>query len=316
MNPSELITAGKTVDLQVELVDSQPIRIDTYLANQFARYSRSFFARLVHDAYITKNGKTISKPSTLVQLGDRISITGPDATADSPQELTGPLSDIKIVYTHPEFLIINKPAGVVVHKSSSYNQLPTLTDWLTAHYQEIAQVGSVDRPGIVHRLDKDTSGLMIIARTNYAHGIFTTLFKERAINKTYYALVEGHPNEHGIIDLAITRHPVHRKKMMASIANGTYGTIRTATTQYKVLQYYTDHTLIQAKPITGRTHQIRVHFAAIKHPLLGDTTYGKKSHLIAHHVLHAKELSFSFDGTQHTFSCELPPAFESLLNSL
>jgi 23S rRNA pseudouridine1911/1915/1917 synthase len=329
MLSSNLITANSSITIKVTLDCTNTQRIDKYLAGRFTRYSRSFFAQLIAQQAIEVNQKPISKPSVPLRVADVITITVPAPVVpdERVKEFDGHaarlINKIEIIYEHEHFLILNKPAGIVVHKSASPSTAPTLVDWITARYADIEHVGCIDRPGIVHRLDKDTSGLIIIARTNYAHTVFTNLFKERAISKTYLALVHGHPAQSGTIDFAISRHQVHRKKMMAHTPavhrpshRQSSGTVRNALTNYEVIEYFNEHTLVAAKPVTGRTHQIRVHFSAIGHPLIGDALYGTSSSLIAYHTLHAHTLAFTFDNTPFTFTINPPPEFESVIKDL
>ena len=175
-------------------------------------------------------------------------------------------------------------------------------------------VGTVDRPGIVHRLDRDTSGLMIIPRTNEAHASMTDMFKDRKIQKTYLAIVMGHPPESGTIDLYVGRHPSMRNKMHHFTALTKQASSRTALTHYEVIQYYDDFSLVKVKPVTGRTHQIRVHFAAIGHPLLADPLYGRKSKLSKRHALHAHQLEFEYKSKSYCFTSQLDSKLQNILN--
>jgi 23S rRNA pseudouridine1911/1915/1917 synthase len=199
-----------------------------------------------------------------------------------------------------------------MHKTQHETNNYTLVDWLTSHFKEIETVGSIERPGIVHRLDKDSSGLLIIARTNYAHQIFTKLFKDRAIKKTYLALVEGHPEKSGTIDQPIGRHQTHRLRMTTYGASSSVPT-RHAITHYKVLEYFDNYSLVEFKPETGRTHQIRVHAAFLGHPLVGDTLYASSSPFIKRHALHASSLSFNFEDKLYEFNADLPHDFATLI---
>jgi 23S rRNA pseudouridine1911/1915/1917 synthase len=199
----------------------------------------------------------------------------------------------------------------------------TVADWILHNHHELSNVGAVDRPGIIHRLDKETSGLLIIARTNYGHNALGALFRNRKINKTYKAIVAGHPPKDGTITLAIGRNPTNRLKMATFNEDlidhtGKIGCtkVRHATTDYKVLEYFDDASLIEVKPTTGRTHQIRVHMAALGHPIIGDQLYGKTSPFINRQALHAEQLSFIFDDTHYSFTDEFPHDFQQLINNL
>ncbi len=293
-----------TIEQEISLT-----RIDTFLAQQFPEYSRSFFQRLIHDERITCNNQIVSKPSMLVQMGDVISIHFPPApTTRKPRPLP-PEVNVKVIHEHPEFLIINKPAGLLVHDPSHYYTKATLVDWLIQHFKEISNVGAYDRPGIVHRLDQYTSGLMIIPRTNYAHTIIGNMFRDRTINKEYLAVVKGHPEPAGTIDFPISRDPHKRNRMTHKQLNG-----RSATTHYKVIEYYQHVALVHIKPVTGRTHQIRVHFAAIGHPIVGDAIYGTESKYIKRQALHAHAVSFMYQNTPFRFACEMPQDIQKLIN--
>src|SRR5690606_35122856 len=237
--------------------------------------------------------------------------------------LTNTTMNVSVLAEKDHFMIIYKPAHLLVHAPSKMSPAITLTDWILHNYQTLAKVGIIDRPGIVHRLDKETSGIMIITRTNYAHSIFSALFKKREIHKKYYAVVEGHPESEGTITYAIGRDPHNRIKMtyfdeLSMDENNMIRNIkvRHATTHYKVITYFKNASLIEVKPTTGRTHQIRVHMLSIGHPIIGDQLYGKKSSLINRQALHAQELSFIFDEKPYTFSSNFPEDFQHLINNL
>lgn len=293
-------------------VDEAGYRLDQFLVKSLPQYSRTFFQQLIDNGLVAINGTTQTKAGYKVSAGQQITIAMPPPhpireLAQAEIDALG----IEIVAEHPDFLIIYKPAGVLVHVPHPSSPTVTLVDWIEYYHKDIARVGMLDRPGIVHRLDKDTSGLLIIARTNYAHQQFTRLFKERAIHKTYYALVAGHPPREGSITFAIDRHPVHRHKMTHVSAYG-----RPAHTDYRVVEYFKDATYLQVHPITGRTHQIRVHCAAIGHPIIGDPLYGKQSSLIKRQALHAYQVAFEYDGTSYTFTKEIPADFAHALTQL
>ncbi len=291
-------------------------RLDKFIASNFPLYSRSFFSRLIDDGQIQLNGTTITKAGATLKEGDTVSIKFP-----APRDVqVGALQErdlaIEVLFTHPHFLIVHKPAGLLVHPPSMQSTAATLVDWLLVHYSSIENVGYVDRPGIVHRLDKDTSGILVIPRTNHAHSTFGDLFRERTIDKTYHAIVEGNPNPSGVIDLPIGRDQITKTKMSTKVHPGRSVKMRDATTKYRVLEYFDDAALVEVKPVTGRTHQIRVHFAAIGHPLIGDPVYGKKSKLIKRQALHAHNLSFIFEGKAYSFERKVPEDMQILIKSL
>lgn len=284
-------------------------RIDSWLTHQFPGYSRTFFQKLIDLGHVTQNNHKVYKSKTIIKEGDVISVYFPPAPPLQTSKTVPADIIVKVLYEHPDFLIIEKPAGLMVHAASTNSTAPTLVDWLITHFQEIAVVGSSDRPGIVHRLDKETSGIMVIPRNNTAHTAFGKMFHNRTIHKEYIALVHGHPPREGTITYPISRHPRIRNKMTHTQAHG-----RAATTGYKVITYYKDTSLVQFKPITGRTHQIRVHCAAIGHPIIGDKLYGKTSEHINRHALHAQSLTFSHQQERYTFSTNIPADIQTIID--
>lgn len=295
-------------------------RLDAYLAFMLNNHSRTWLQERIINGSVTINGTIVSKSSYRLKTGDQVGITLPTAVAAPvPTHIPDTLG-IKLISVHNDFLVLAKPAGIMVHRPTSVSQAITLTEWLTSTFAEIASVGSVNRPGIVHRLDQDTSGLLLVARTNVGHSLLADMFKQRAIHKTYLALVHGHPSREGSIDLAIGRHPVHRHKMTTFKPHETQFThtkIRQALTNYKVLTYFDEHTLIAAMPVTGRTHQIRVHLAALGHPIVGDPLYStKKTSLIKRQALHAHKLAFTYQEKNLVFEEPVPADFQQALDFL
>jgi 23S rRNA pseudouridine1911/1915/1917 synthase len=314
MNKEGLVAPHALFNFTREL-DKEPMRVDRYLAEQFPLYSRSFFKKLIEEAFIKINQKSVCKQSTPVHPGDTITVQFPGERTVASDSIEARNLPIELVATHEHFFIITKPAGLIVHPPHTNSGMVTLMDWLVHHFKELESVGYIDRPGIIHRLDKDTSGLMIVPRTNYAHKYFGTLFHDRKIQKTYHAIVQGHPEAAGTIDLSVGRHPEQRTKMHAFPHDVTpkNGITRSAVTHYTVLEYFTDSTLLELKPVTGRTHQIRVHCAAIGHALVGDPIYGIKSKKIKRQALHAHTLSFTFMDKEYSFSAAPPSDFSELL---
>jgi 23S rRNA pseudouridine1911/1915/1917 synthase len=291
-------------------------RIDKFVSAHFAQYSRSFLQKLFSQNQVILNDHKVIKASYTLKSGDQISITFPIISTEKvPKPIPTDLN-VQVIAKHDDFLIINKPAGLVVHAPTQNYQDVTLSDWVINADQEIAHVGLIDRPGIVHRLDKDTSGLMIIPRTNHAHGALTDMFKARKIQKTYLAIVLGHPEKTGTIDYYIGRHPTIKNKMHHFSNTTRRASSKEAVTHYEVLTYFKDYSLIKIKPVTGRTHQIRVHFAALGFPLLADYVYGMKSKILKRHALHAHQLEFELNGKSYSFTSPLEQDLQEVLSKL
>jgi len=313
MEISKIIPPNSTFSFNVS-ADEANIRLDLYLCKQFPSYSRSFIQKLLEQDLITLNGKIISKPGVYLKPATIINVQFPPEKPLGTQRTMPANLGTRIIFEHEHFLIVYKPPFLNVHMPNHESDEVTLVDWLISIFPDLTTVGVSDRPGIVHRLDKETSGLLVIPRNNYSHALFGDLFKSRKIDKTYLAIVQGHPQETGTINYPIRRHPVHRSKM--THMTGITGKVREALTHYKVLDYFKDSALVEVHPITGRTHQIRVHFTALGHPLIGDAIYGSKSKLINRQALHAHSISFEFEGKAFAFTAELPADMEKLLQEL
>ena len=301
----------KPITLSVEAAH-ESLRIDTFITLKLPEYSRSFIQKLISGNYVFINNRIVERAHSLVHQNDTIALHIPIPTVHTvtPQELAS--LGVKILYETKDFLIIDKPAGLIVHATDSHSGGPTVVDWFLSYYPDSINVGEPGRSGIVHRLDKNTSGIMIIARTQQAYKAFVQMFKERSIKKTYRAIVKGAPQKKGIIDFPLGRNPVHRHKMAVFRGNKkplSQEKIRTAHTEYRVVNYFKKNTLVEVEPTTGRTHQIRVHFSAIGHPLLGDVIYGKSSDYIARHALHAQSIAFTYEDKPFSFFCDLPNDF-------
>ncbi len=286
-------------------------RLDIFLSENFSGYSRSLFKNLIEEQAITINGKLAKKSGASLKPKDVIVLTIPIIP---PKEILTPekkdLINVRIIHQDKDFAVIEKPAGIVVHPPHKNSTDLSLIDWLTSTFQDIESVGYADRPGIVHRLDKDTSGLMIIPLTSQAHAQFADMFKNREIHKTYMCIVNGHPDKEGNITFPIGRDMRIRNKMTHRI-NG-----RASETNYKVVEYFEETSLVQAEPITGRTHQIRVHMTGIGHSLIGDVLYGKASKYIHRQALHANTLKFIFKDKSYAFESALPEDFLKALHLL
>ncbi len=286
-------------------------RIDRALTTQFPNYSRSYFQQLIFDKCVALNGAIVTKPSMTLKMGDIIEVTLPPVRELGALPLPAHDLGVSILYEHEDFLIICKPASLLVHAPHTQSDIVTLVDWLVHTFKELKSVGYADRPGIVHRLDKDTSGLLIVPRNNQAHAHFSNLFAQRQIQKKYLAVVSGNPVESGSIDLTIGRHPTLKHKMAPVQGHG-----REALTHYKVIEYFKDAALLEVSPVTGRTHQIRVHCAALGHPILGDTTYGTEHPSINRQALHAYRLSFEYKEHYYAFSYTMPEDMQALIADL
>lgn len=297
----------------IELVVEDDIneRIDSYLSKKLEELSRTYIKKLIKDGYIKVNDLQI-KPKYVVNKGDVIIIKLPE-----PEELELIPEDlpIEIVYEDEDVAVVNKPRGMVVHPAPG-NYSGTLVNALLFHLESLSTINGVVRPGIVHRIDKDTSGLLMIAKNDFAHIELSKQLKEHSITRVYYALVEGNIKEdRGTINAPIGRHPVDRKKMAVTDRNS-----KNAITHFKVLERYGQYTLIEARLETGRTHQIRVHMSFIKHPLVGDPVYGIKKSKFKQdgQFLHAKVIGFIHPRTKKymEFNSELPDYFNKVLNML
>ncbi|WP_427338535.1 RluA family pseudouridine synthase [Caloranaerobacter sp. DY30410] len=297
----------------IELIVEDDIgeRIDSYLAKKLEEVSRSYIKKLIKDGHIKVNDLQI-KPKYIVNKGDIITVELPE-----PEELELIPQDlpIEIVYEDEDVAVVNKPQGMVVHPAPG-NYSGTLVNALLFHLESLSTINGVVRPGIVHRIDKDTSGLLMIAKNDFAHMELSKQLKEHSITRIYYALVEGNIKvDSGTINAPIGRHPVDRKKMAVTDRNS-----KNAITHFKVLERFGQYTLIEAKLETGRTHQIRVHMSYIKHPLVGDTVYGSKKNEFKQEgqLLHAKVIGFIHPRTKKymEFDSELPDYFNKVLNIL
>lgn len=283
-------------------------RLDRVLAARFPQLSRAQLQRLIRSGAITVNDAVV-RPAYRLTPGDRITVTFPEEPTVRPESLP-----LDIIYEDEYLLVVNKPAGMVVHPAARMVS-GTLVNALLAHCPQVADVGGTDRAGIVHRLDRETSGLIVVAKNSEVHASLQRQFQRRLVRKTYVALVEGevHPRE-GIIEVPIGRNPRDRTRMAVS------RTGRPAVTQYRVVEFFPQYTLLEVRPHTGRTHQIRVHLAWLGYPVVGDRVYGRRRQTLLpdRHFLHARELAFThpITGEKLVLSAPLPPELAALLNRL
>ena len=288
-------------------VDKPGTRLDVFVSGKCG-ISRSYAQKLIAGGHITANDR-LAKASQKLDIGDKISATIPEPT---PLSLEPESIPIKVIYENDDLLVVDKPAGLTVHPAPGH-WTHTLVNAVLAYCPELGGISGTLRPGIVHRLDKDTSGLIVIAKNDVAQSSLSHQIKERSVTKRYLALVAGHLSpKQGAIDAAIGRDPRNRKRM--AVVDGG----RPARTRYKVIDYIGDCSYLEAVLETGRTHQIRVHFSAIGYPLFGDIVYGKKSPLLGHHFLHAYLLGFGLPGTGEyvEFQSELPLELQNVLEQI
>ena len=286
------------------------VRLDKFVSENAENISRSFAAKLAENGQITANGRAVGK-NYKTAAGDILKIDLPEAEEAQilPEDIP-----LDIVYEDDNLLVVNKPQGMVVHPAPG-NYSGTLVNALMFHCKgNLSAINGTIRPGIVHRIDKDTSGLLVVAKNNNAHAALSEQLKEKKAVRKYYALVNGVVKENGTVDKPIARHPRDRKKM-AVVQGG-----RDAVTHYKVLEIYDRYTLLECILETGRTHQIRVHMSYIGHSIVGDKTYGrqKEEFKLSGQLLHAKTIGFVHPVTDEymEFSSDIPEYFSQVLNKL
>jgi len=295
-------------------VEQGDVRVDRYIAGETPDLSRAFVQKLLEDGRITVDGQ-VPKASYKVRAGDEIIVRIP---APEPTTVLAETIPLTIVYEDADIVVVDKPAGMVVHPAYGHHS-GTLVNALLAHCPDLAGIGGEERPGIVHRLDKDTSGLLIVAKNDAAHHHLQSQFQARLVHKTYVALVEGVPDTtHGVIDAPIGRDPQHRQRM--AVATSASRGAREARTEYHVVERFPQHALVEAEPVTGRTHQIRIHLAFIGHPIVGDRVYGfRKQRLAApRQFLHAARIAFTLPGSGQPvqFASPLPEDLAAVLRTL
>ena len=302
----------ETINFRVDQ-EEQGIRIDKYLASRLPDYSRSFLQKLVGEGQVLAEGKPV-KSNYKISTGEQISLSVPDAV--EPEIVPEPIP-LDILYEDASLLVINKPKGMVVHPCPGHYS-GTLVNALMYHCKDqLSGINGVMRPGIVHRIDRNTTGSLVVCKTDAAHRFLAQQLKDHSITRKYRAIVHGNlKEEEGTVNAPIGRHPVDRKKMAVNERCG-----RNAVTHYPVLERFGSFTYLECRLETGRTHQIRVHMASIGHPLLGDDVYGPSRCPIpglTGQTLHAMTLGFIHPetGTYMEFEAPLPEYFESLLEKL
>ncbi len=299
--------------MQFEYTEAQPDRLDKFLVRCLPEFSRSRLQGLIKDGQVQVNGSAVLKAGAILEPGSQVQIIVP---AQRPTDLVAEDIPLNIVFENDDLVVINKPAGMVVHPAVGHAQ-GTLVNAVLGHDPDLEGIGGEQRPGIVHRLDKDTSGLILVAKNDQSLVWLQDQFRLRRVRKIYQALSDGHPpTPTGRIEAAIGRDPSLRKQM--AIVDERKG--RAAASEYHVLETFPNHTLFEVHPETGRTHQIRLHLAFIGCPIVGDTLYGRKtpSLKIARQFLHAGRLSIILPGESEarTFEAPLPEDLEKVLGDL
>lgn len=301
--------------------DKQPQRLDKFLVSCLPEFSRSRLQSLISEGYVHVNGEKAHKAGQTLEAHTTIQVKIPPPVATDLKPETIPL---EIVFEDDNILVVNKPAGMVVHPAAGHPS-GTLVNAALAHDPNLEGIGGEIRPGVVHRLDKDTSGIILLAKNERIHRYLQEQFRKRVVEKTYLAIVDGTPpSQQGRIEAAIGRDPRARKRM-AILPEGKG---RSATSIYTVLEKFASHSYLEVHPVTGRTHQIRLHLAFIGCPIVGDTVYGRRrpSLPVDRHCLHAYRLRLrlpvSLEGDlpvqqgERVFEAPLPVDMEKILHQL
>ncbi len=303
---------GKILSDRVVILftDASRNRLDLVLTSKLPEFSRSRLQGLIKDGFVKVDDLIVIKPSLVVVEGQKIEVQIPPT---EPSGIEGEQIPLNIVFENDDLIIINKPAGMVVHPSAGHPS-GTLVNAALGYDPEMEGVGGELRPGIVHRLDKDTSGLIVIAKNGRTHAYLQDQFRLRKVEKTYLALVDGSPpTKSGRIEASIGRDPAHRKQM-AILPEGKG---RAAVTEYRTLESFMNYTLLEVHPFTGRTHQIRLHMKMLGNPIVGDMVYGHKhpSITIPRQFLHAARLKIQLtpNDPPRFFEAPLPEDLERVL---
>jgi 23S rRNA pseudouridine1911/1915/1917 synthase len=290
-----------------------PERLDKFLVGQLQEFSRSRIQTLIAEGFVEVNGRAAKKAGQALESGFEVTVRVPPP---APTDLIAEDIPLDIVFENEDLIVVNKPAGMVVHPAAGHSS-GTLVNAVLGYEPDIEGIGGEERPGVVHRLDKETSGLILLAKNERAHRWLQDQFRLRKVDKTYLALVDGKPpTPSGRVEAQIGRDPSHRKRM--AIVPESRG--REAVSEYKTVERFREHTLLEFHPLTGRTHQIRLHCAFLGCPIVGDEVYGRKrpSLEIDRHFLHAYRLKIILPGEKETrlFEAPLPEDLERVLVAL
>lgn len=299
--------------IQLTYTDHTPQRLDRFLVPHFPEFSRSRLQGLIKDGFVLVNGKPARKAGQMLEAGDAVTVHVPPP---EPTELKPEAIPLDILFENDDVLVLNKPAGMVVHPAPGHDA-GTLVNAILAHVPDLPGIGGEIRPGVVHRLDKDTSGVLIVAKNELALRFLQDQFRNRTAKKMYLALVDGAPpTPTGRVEAPIGRDPAHRKQM----AIRPPGKGREAVSEYETLESFPEHTLLAFYPHTGRTHQIRLHCSFLGCPIVGDRVYGRRkpSLPLKRHFLHAWKLTITLPGESQpqTFEAPLPADLQNLLERL
>jgi 23S rRNA pseudouridine1911/1915/1917 synthase len=293
--------------------DNQPQRLDKFLVSRLPEFSRSRLQALIAAGQVTVNGASPRKAGQMLEKSSLVQVMVPPV---QPSDLVPEAIPLEVVFENADLIVVNKPAGMVVHPAAGHTS-GTLVHAALAHAPEIEGIGGIQRPGVVHRLDKDTSGLILLAKNDPTHRWLQDQFRLRKIQKIYLALVDGHPpTPTGRIEAPIGRDPKARKKM--AIVSPEKG--RAAVTEYRTLEAFPNHTYLEVRPLTGRTHQIRLHMLFLGCPVVGDIIYGHSRPTIPlnRHFLHAARLTLRLrdENAPRTFDAPLPGELLNVLEWL
>lgn len=288
------------------------VRLDKFISSQIDEATRSYIEKLIDENYVLLNSKVCNKNGKKIKVGDKILVNIPE---DEDVDILPENIELKIVFENDDFILINKKYDMVVHPAYG-NYTGTLVNALMYYTENLSSVNGKIRPGIVHRLDKDTSGLILVAKNNNSHAKLATMFVDKTIHKTYLCIVKGNfssENLQGRIENLIGRDVKDRKKMAIVEKNG-----KIAISNYKVIQQVEGYSLIEVAIETGRTHQIRVHMKSINHPILGDTVYGSADKNAKRQMLHAYKLDFKnpIDNKEYNFTAPLFDDFIDIAKKL
>jgi len=290
-----------------------PDRLDKYLVSCLPEFSRARIQGLIADGFVSINGVAAKKAGQVLEFGNEIEVRIPPPV---PSGLIAEDIPLEIIFENDDLIVVNKAAGMVVHPAAGHYS-GTLVNAVLGYDPDMEGIGGEERPGLVHRLDKETSGLILLAKNERAHNWLQDQFRLRKVEKTYLALVDGKPpTPTGRVEAPIGRDPSHRKKM----AIVTPGKGREAVSEYKTVESFKHHTLLEFHPQTGRTHQIRLHCQFLGCPIVGDSVYGKRTPTLElhRHFLHAYRLKIILPGEKqpHTFEAELPLELKTALEEV